>query len=193
MQAKKLLTLALPALVVIILDQVTKYIVRTTPAFQNWEIIPGWLVFHYTLNPGMAMGMDWLSTEWVSVVSIVATLGILGYVLYTISYAGYGYLFCMGLVLGGAFGNIIDRLAMGIVGGYGGVLEGHVIDFIYFSATINGYPVFPYIFNVADIAITTAIIALILFHKKILPEVENESEEQHSETNSTIPTEEKVI
>lgn len=172
MRVKKLLTFGVPALFVVIIDQVTKYLVRTTPAFQNWEIIPGWLAFHYTLNPGMALGMDWLSTQWVSAISIVATLGILAYVLYSLAHAGYGYLFCMGLVIGGAFGNIIDRLIMGIIGGYGGILEGHVIDFIHFTATINGYPAFPYIFNVADIAITTAIIILILFHKRILPNTE---------------------
>lgn len=172
MKAKKLLTLGLPALFVVIIDQITKYEVRTTPAFQNWDIIPGWLAFHYTLNPGMAMGMDWLSTPVISVISIIATLGILGYVLYSLEHARFGYLFCMGLVIGGAFGNIIDRLVMGKIGGYGGVLDGHVIDFIHFTATIGGYPVFPYIFNVADMAITTAIIALLIFHRQILPEGE---------------------
>lgn len=172
MRVKKLLTFGVPALFVIVIDQITKYMVRTTPAFQNWEIIPGWLAFHYTLNPGMALGMDWLSTEWVSAISIVATLGILAYVLYSLAHAGYGYLFCMGLVIGGAFGNIIDRLIMGMIGGYGDILEGHVVDFIHFTATINGYPVFPYIFNVADMAITIAIILLILFHKRILPNTE---------------------
>ncbi|MDZ7683437.1 MAG: signal peptidase II [Fodinibius sp.] len=80
----------------------------------------------------------------------------------------------MGLVLGGAVGNIIDRLFMGYIGSYGGVLEGHVVDFIHFNLTINGYPVFPYIFNVADMAISTAIIAMLLFHKRILPEQERD-------------------
>lgn len=183
MRVKKLLTFGVPALIVVIIDQITKYMVRTTPAFQNWEIIPGWLAFHYTLNPGMALGMDWLPTEWVSAISIIATIGILAYVLFSLAHAGYSYLFCMGLVIGGAFGNIIDRLVMGIIGGYGGILEGHVIDFIHFNATINGYPVFPYIFNVADMAITTAIIFLILFHKRILPDVE-EAEVQDQETSS---------
>lgn len=118
----------------------------------------------------MALGIDWLATPVVSVVSIIATLGILGYVLYSMNQARLGYLFCMGLVMGGAFGNIIDRLIMGKIGGYGGILDGHVIDFIHFTATIQGYPVFPYIFNVADVAISTAIIALLIFHRQILPE-----------------------
>lgn len=154
-----------------------------SPSFQNWDIIPGWLSFHYTLNPGMALGIDWLSTPVISVISIIATFGILGYVIYSMPKARLGYLFCMGLVIGGAFGNIIDRLIMGKVGGYGGILEGHVIDFIHFTATIQGYPVFPYIFNVADIAISTAIIALLIFHRQVLPEGVGE-EETKSDLNS---------
>ena len=165
----------------IVLDQVSKHWIRTSPAYQNWDIIPGWLAFHYTLNPGMALGIEWLSTTVVSIISIVATIAILGYVLYSMSKARPGYLFCMGLVIGGAFGNIIDRLIMGIMDGYGGVLEGHVIDFIHFTATINGYPVFPYIFNVADVAISVAIISLILFHKQVLPEGQYEREEKAKE------------
>jgi signal peptidase II len=172
LRAKKLATFILPALVIIAIDQWSKFLVRTRPDLQNWDIIPGWLSFHYTLNPGMALGIDWLSTPVVSVISIIAVLAILGYVFYTMPQAGLSYLFCMGLVMGGAFGNIIDRLIMAKIGGYGGVLEGHVIDFIHFTPTIQGYPVFPYIFNVADMAISVAFIALLIFHRQILPEDE---------------------
>jgi signal peptidase II len=76
----------------------------------------------------------------------------------------------MGLVLGGALGNITDRLIMGYIEGYGGLLDGHVVDFIYFSLQINDWTVFPYIFNVADIAISVSIITLLIFGKYLLPE-----------------------
>ena len=76
----------------------------------------------------------------------------------------------MGLVLGGALGNITDRLIMGYIEGYGGLLDGHVVDFIYFSLRINDWTVFPYIFNVADIAISVSIITLLIFGKYLLPE-----------------------
>jgi len=165
------------------LDQISKHWVRMTPSAHNWEIIPGWLAFYYTQNPGMALGINWLSTPVISVIAIVATLGILLYVLKTIEKVKMGYLFCMGLILGGALGNIIDRLVMARVGGYGGMLDGHVIDFIHFTLEINGYPVFPYIFNVADIAISTSIIALIVFNKSIL---HAEEEEEENITHETI-------
>jgi signal peptidase II len=166
----KLLTLLLPAAVVIALDQYTKWLVRTSPELHRWEIIEGWLEFYYTQNSGMAMGIDILPTYVISMISITATIGIFTYLVWTLKQAGLGYLFFMGLVLGGALGNIIDRLIMGYIEGYGGLLDGHVVDFIYFSLRINDWTVFPYIFNVADIAISVSIITLLIFGKYLLPE-----------------------
>ncbi|TYP93370.1 signal peptidase II Aspartic peptidase [Fodinibius salinus] len=178
----KTTALAVPAIIVVILDQLTKHWIRLSPSWHTTDIIPGWLTFHYTQNPGMALGMRWASTELISIFAILATIGILTYVLYNRQQASMGYMLCMGLVLGGAFGNIIDRLLMGYIQSTGGVLEGHVVDFIHFNLVINGYPVFPYIFNVADIAITTAIIAMIIFHKKVMPEaVEGNDRPQEEE------------
>ena len=166
----KLLTLLLPAAVVIALDQYTKWLVRTSPELHRWEIIDGWLEFYYTQNSGMAMGIDILPTHVISMISIAATIGIFAYLLWTLKHAGLGYLFFMGLVLGGALGNITDRLIMGYIEGYGGLLDGHVVDFIYFSLQINDWTVFPYIFNVADIAISVSIITLLIFGSYLLPE-----------------------
>ena len=164
----------MPVLVVLVIDQITKQWVRTTPDLHRVDLIDGWLAFNFTKNPGMAMGMDWLSTPMISIVAIVATIGIITYILFTLKSANLSYLFCMGLILGGALGNITDRLFMAIIGGYGGVLDGHVVDFIHFNLEIGDTPVFPYIFNVADIAITTSIIAMLLFHKTIMPEPDDE-------------------
>ena len=166
----KLLTLLLPAAVVIALDQYTKWLVRTSPELHRWEIIDGWLEFYYTQNSGMAMGIDILPTHVISMISIAATIGIFAYLLWTLKHASLGYLFFMGLVLGGALGNITDRLIMGYIEGYGGLLDGHVVDFIYFSLQINDWTVFPYIFNVADIAISVSIITLLIFGNYLLPE-----------------------
>ena len=183
MNSTKITALTVPVFIVVILDQLTKHWIRLSPTWHNAEIIPGWLTFHYTQNPGMALGMRWASTEVISGVAILATVGILSYVLYNRHQATTSYLFCMGLVLGGAVGNIIDRLLMGYIESYGGILEGHVVDFIHFSLTLNGYPVFPYIFNVADMAISTAIIAMLVFHKQILPEQQQNHSDQERSSN----------
>jgi signal peptidase II len=180
-KAKKLLIFSVPAVIVLIIDQITKHIVRTSPDLHRIDLIEGWLAFNFTKNPGMAMGMDWLSTPAISVIAITATVGIIGYIIYTLNRANYAYLICMGLIIGGALGNIYDRIFMGIVGGYGGVLDGHVVDFIHFNLTIGDTPVFPYIFNVADIAISTSIIVLLLFHKWIMPVEDEEESERESD------------
>ncbi|PWN08050.1 signal peptidase II [Rhodohalobacter mucosus] len=183
MRAKKYLFLFTPAVLVLIADQVTKRIILNSPDLQNKEIIEGWLAFNFTKNPGMALGMDWLSTPVISVVAILATIGIVTYILFTLDKANLGYLTCMGLIVGGALGNITDRILMGLYFGYGGVLEGHVVDFIHFTKTIGDWAVFPYIFNVADIAISTSIIILLVFHKKIMPLDEDESGTQTESTS----------
>lgn len=203
---KKFLVLFLPVIIVLVLDQITKQWVRTNPELHRVDVIEGWLAFNFTKNPGMAMGMDWLSTPMISIVAIIATIAILTYILFTIREANFGYLLCMGLILGGAVGNIADRIFMARVGGYGGVLDGHVVDFIHFNLTIGDTPVFPYIFNVADIAITTSIIAMLVFHKKIMPDQSEETsvskatetiqnkatEESASPENKTFPPAEKL-
>ena len=186
-RGKKLTALFTPVLIVLILDQISKYLVRTNTDLHRLDLIEGWLAFNFTKNPGMALGMDWLSTPVISVIAITATIGIFIYIYITLDRANFAYLICMGLILGGALGNIADRIFMGIVGGYGGVLHGHVVDFIHFNLVIGDWPVFPYIFNVADIAISTSIIVLLLFHRTIMPvetEVAEDNESEKSETST---------
>lgn len=177
-KAKKIIVFSLPVIIVLVLDQITKYVVRTNTTLHRLDVIDGWLAFNFTKNPGMALGMDWLSTPAISVIAIIATIGITTYIILTLSKAGYAYLVCMGLIVGGALGNITDRIFMAKIGGYGGVLDGHVVDFIHFNLRIGDFAVFPYIFNVADIAISTSIIILLLFHKRIMPleEVHNDKD-----------------
>ena len=188
-RSKKLLYLFVPAIIVLIADQITKQIIYRTPELHRLDIVEGWLAFNYTKNPGMALGMDWLSTPAISVVAIIATIGIIGYIFYTLDKTNHAYLICMGLVIGGALGNITDRLFMAYVGGYGGVLDGHVVDFIHFNLTIGGWSVFPYIFNVADVAISTSIIVMILFHKKIMPDMVNENNSESLDENHEMISE----
>jgi signal peptidase II len=162
---------------VIILDQLTKYKVRTDPSWQYVDLIPGWLGFHYTLNPGMAMGIDVLTTPMVSMISITAAMLILAYVIYSMKTATTGFAVLMGLVMGGAFGNIIDRIFLGPIQGFEGMLQGRVVDFIHFYYRIGDFDVFPYIFNVADMAISVSLVTLIVFHKRFMPDPVHEAEQ----------------
>lgn len=184
---KKALILSITALVVIFIDQYTKFKVRTTPEYQNVDIIDGWLSFLFTKNPGMALGIDILDTFYVSLFALIATFVIIGYVIRHIHDAPVGFMYLMGLIIGGAVGNLIDRMIMGYIGGYGGFLEGHVVDFIYFNLEIGGRTVFPYIFNMADVAISCAVILFLLFNKKLFPETSK------AEGVEEIPSQEATI
>ena len=182
----------MPALIVFVLDQVTKWLIRTTPELHNKTIIEGWLQFYFTKNPGMALGIDILSTPVVSIVAILAVSGILFYILKNIEEASVGYLTCMGLIIGGAFGNIADRLFKGLIMDYGGMLEGHVVDFIYFSLQIGDWTVFPYIFNVADIAISSSIILLLIFNRRFFITQNGEQQGDEEDVSPEASTEVKT-
>lgn len=192
MTRNKLLALFTPAAIVIAIDQWSKWVVRTTPELHRYDIIEGWLMFYYTKNDGMALGIDIFDTHIVSLVSITATIGILAYLLYTMKQSSIGYLTLMGLVIGGAIGNIIDRLTMAFVGGYGGLLDGHVVDFIFFYLEVFDRTVFPYIFNVADIAISVSIISLLIFNKRFFPN-ETKAPEEDVDVFSDEVTSESVV
>lgn len=188
MNKQKLTAIFVPAFIVLALDQFTKWLIRTSPELQNKVLIEGWLQFYYTKNPGMALGIDVFSTPVISVIAILAVSGILFYIIKNIEEATIGYLFCMGLIIGGAFGNISDRLFMGLIMDYGGMLEGHVVDFIYFSLQIGDWTVFPYIFNVADVAISCSIIFILIFNRRFFITQNGESETEEAVKESDVKT-----
>jgi signal peptidase II len=140
------------ATAVVILDQLTKAMVRPTLALhQSVEVIPGFLYLTRVHNTGAAFGMlndiDFpMKTLVLSLVALVALGGVAWYAstvpltdrLARIGVAG---------VLGGAVGNLIDRAK-----------DGYVLDFVdvYFGTWHF------WAFNVADAAITIGVIAMIL-------------------------------
>ncbi len=172
--------------IIIAIDQISKYFVRTHHALHDLTIIPGWLSFNYTLNPGMAMGFDWLPTTVVSLISILAVVAILIYTVRIAAKANRGMMICLGMIIGGALGNIIDRIVMGWINGAGGFLNGHVVDFIHFTPSVDGHPVFPYIFNMADSSITIAVLIILIFNKRLMYWKKEAPEEEQSESSGHI-------
>lgn len=126
------------------LDRVTKLWVEATLAGRApLEVIPGVLSFNYTTNSGGAFGLG-RSAPWVFVAaSVVVSLAI---VVVSFRPARVPVAIALGLILGGALGNLTDRAANGPA------LSGHVTDFIDFQV----WPVF----NLADGAIVIGAILL---------------------------------
>lgn len=131
------------ALVAVLLDQLTKLLIRQNFQIgQSVPIIKNILHLTYVTNTGSAFGLFRNFNSAFILFSIPVILFILHY-LKKIKGNEKALLLAAGLLLGGTIGNLIDRLAYG-----------HVIDFIDFRI----WPVF----NVADSAVTISIFLLII-------------------------------
>ncbi len=133
---RALLALALVAISVYALDQLTKLmIVDKLHEGQQVDVLGSILQFHFVRNPGAAFSLASGSTWIFSIIAGGVTLFILWYARRIRSIA-WAVLF--GMLLGGTVGNLTDRLFR--EPGFG---VGHVIDFL----QVWGFPA---IFNVAD-------------------------------------------
>ena len=132
--------------IVVIIDQFIKYlVVKNMKIGQDIEVLGDVFTFHYLRNPGSAWGMLSNHTVLLIIISIFAML-VIGYVYNNISHSRYNSLrICLALILGGALGNLIDRIRMK-----------EVIDYLYFK--LINFPVF----NFADICVTVPVFIMIL-------------------------------
>jgi len=130
------------ALVVVALDQVSKFLIRA-----NQDILPipgeGFFRINYVTNVGGAFGILGNQAFLLTLTAIVGIAAILIYVRYP-PFNSMLVRIALGLLLGGAVGNLIDRLAFG-----------WVVDFI----DIGAWPVF----NLADSAIVVGVILMIYY------------------------------
>ena len=163
-------------LAILVIDQVSKAIVRSRMRLgESIHILGDWFKLTFTENPGMAFGIEFGSPLVVTALAIVATILIVLY-LRVVHTNSAGYTFSLALILGGAIGNIIDRVFYGLVYGYGSLFHGKVVDFIHFDLwngrisdsipLIGGkfVAIFP-IWNVADMSIVIGVVLVILFQQ----------------------------
>jgi signal peptidase II len=130
----------------VILDQITKMLVVNGMAlYESIPLIKNVLSFTYIHNYGAAWGM--LSDHrWVFIV--VTALAIIVMPIFLYKYRNLHWMFglSLSLIIGGAIGNMIDR-----------VFLGYVVDFI--QATFIDFPVF----NVADICVVCGAIMMFVY------------------------------
>lgn len=131
--------------VVFIVDLITKYVIQNHSALQNVEIIKGFFSLTYAENTGMAWSLLSGKQAFLSIVSAIA-IGVMIYYVVAKNVDQFTKI-ALALMIGGAAGNLFDRLFLGYVRDF--------LDFIIF-----GYD-FP-IFNVADSALTIGVILLII-------------------------------
>jgi signal peptidase II len=125
---------------VFVADQLTKGIIDKLPPNVNLRIIPGLFRIVHAENPGVAFGLFQSSSpafrDALIAGSSLALLAVLALLWRTKQSARAGY--AMALIVGGACGNLFDR-----------VLHGQVVDFLLFYVGPHSWPVF----NLADSAI----------------------------------------
>lgn len=134
------------ALIGLILDQLTKYLVVKNFA-EIGDTLPLWSgVFHFTyvINTGAAFSFFRGGVSWLRWLSLLVSLGLVAFAWYVprmnrIEQLGYGF------ILAGALGNGIDRF-----------LFGYVVDFLDFR--LIRFPVF----NLADVSINIGILFLLI-------------------------------
>ena len=138
----------LPAAIVIILDQLTKQVFwRSFDVGQSTAVIDG--IFRITLvkNAGAAFGVFEGGRPFFILASLVATV-VLIYIGYRLPSEDRYKRILLGLILGGAVGNLIDR-----------IYAGEVIDFLEIGIAGYWWPVF----NVADIAVSVGAVLLLIY------------------------------
>lgn len=165
--------------IVVVVDQITKLVVyfnmyRT----QSIPILGDWLKLTYTENPGMAFGIDFGPRGMVTIFSMIATALIMLY-MWSVRDGYRPYMFSLALILGGALGNIIDRVFYGVIFEYAPLFMGRVIDFIHvdvWRGTLQDlvpflggddvyFALFP-IWNVSDMAIVCGVVGILIFQKE---------------------------
>jgi len=158
---------------------------------------------------------------FLSIFRVVAVLLLAWYIYHlTRKKENFGLIFCFSLILAGAIGNIIDSAFYGMIfsestyysaarlfppeGGYSSFLHGKVVDMFYFPIIEGIYPEwFPFkggqqflffrpVFNVADSAITTGVLSLIIFQRSFFKEKHHHEEARTSDGDQQIPQAEEV-
>ena len=130
------------AVLIIIVDQYSKNYIQTT-MLQGMSIPVVSNIFHitYVLNPGAAFGLLQHQTAFLIGVAILLVLAV--FYFYRTIPANKLLHYSLGLLVGGAIGNVIDRIRLG-----------YVVDFFDFRI----WPVF----NVADVAIVSGVIGIMI-------------------------------
>lgn len=137
---------------VVVLDQLTKFLVRATiPLYAKRVIIPDVLDVTHVQNTGAAFGLlNAADFPYKSAVMIgIATLALVAISIYARQLGAHERLsrYGLALILGGAFGNLIDR-----------AIAGYVVDFV----DVYWGEAHFWAFNVADAAITIGAILVLL-------------------------------
>ncbi|MBT3622136.1 MAG: lipoprotein signal peptidase [Flavobacteriales bacterium] len=187
----------LTAFLLLLIDQIIKVWIKTHFILGQEFQIFDWFIIHFTENNGMAFGMEFGGYTGKTLLTLFRII-VVGFGMKYIADIAKtklptGALIALGLIIGGAIGNIIDSSFYGIIfnesynnvaqflpesGGYSSLLHGKVVDMFYFPLINSHYPqwlpiwggdhfiFFRPVFNIADAGISVGIFMILLFYRK---------------------------
>jgi signal peptidase II len=133
------------AIIVVVLDQISKaWVVSQLSPGSEQRLLPGLLSLQRVVNPGAAFGILSGSTPWLALMSLLVSLAVAVWIT-RLQRSGLWRVLGAAFVLGGAFGNGLDRWRLGAV-----------VDFL--KVLPFEFPVF----NVADVAINLAVLCFLI-------------------------------
>ncbi len=163
--------------VIVIIDQATKLLVKgINIPFLNLHsagltrgypvpILGNFFNLTFVENPGIAFGISFGAKYklLISIITLLASLALLIY-LYINRKRELSLRISLAFILGGAFGNLIDRIFYGLIYGYAPLFYGKVVDF--FDLKFLNFFIFNesfghYVFNFADVSVTAGVILLL--------------------------------
>lgn len=185
---------------ILFVDQAVKVYIKLHFALGDHVDVFSWFQIFFIENNGMAFGMEIISKLFLTLFRIAAVVLLAYYIRNLIrKNARNGFILTVSLVLAGAAGNIIDSMFYGLIfddshghiasflpdgGGYASLFYGRVVDMLYFPIIRNsaGETIFfSPVFNIADSAISVAVVIILLFFRKELNESLETKKDQHVE------------
>ena len=150
---KPIMVIVLISFFIFILDQLTKFFVvhiLDLSGRLSITVISGFINFNMAWNEGINFGLFANSSEIMRIILIIISILIcIGILFWAIKQRSFFLLFYASAIIGGALGNVLDR-----------VIYGAVADFL--NITCCGL-YNPYSFNIADISIFLGVIGIIFF------------------------------
>lgn len=194
---------------IVLADQITKLYVKGVkipilgidvpgmPYQSSISVYGDFFKITFIENPGMAFGLQIGGKLFLSLFTIFATILLLVF-LYKNRNESFLLRLALAFILGGAIGNLIDRVFYGKIYDYAPIFYGRVVDFLHFdfpNFSIFGKNIYSWpIFNIADIFVTIGFLMILFGYKKIFnTENEDNNELPVSDENNTLNSEALLI
>ena len=175
MKVSKGARLIILGVILVVIDQIIKYLVKTNMSLgEQIPVIGNWFRLCFVENEGIAFGMKFGGAVGKFCLSLfrIVLCGALVWLISSLlkkEKAPFGVLVGLTLITAGAFGNIIDCLFYGMIWGYAPFMFGKVVDMFYFPLIHNAAGeviFFSPVFNFADSCVTVGAFYLVLFQWK---------------------------